>query len=271
MVTFPNCKINLGLNIIEKRDDGFHNLETIFYPIQLNDALEIIKVNQQTEIEFSSTGLVVDGNEQDNICVNAFHLLTKDFPQISAIKMHLHKAIPLGAGLGGGSANGAFTLLLLNNIFQLNINEEKLIEYALALGSDCPFFILNKPCFAKGRGEKMEQIHLDLSNYQFIIVNPKIHVNTGWAFKQITPKMPVKSIREIIVQPIETWKHELVNDFENVVINEHHEIGNIKHELYKQGALYASMSGSGSTVFGIFNREISVKNNFASHYFFKQL
>lgn len=272
MVTFPNCKINLGLNILEKRNDGFHNLETVFYPINITDALEIIQSKHHaTEIQFTTSGLIVDGKTTDNICVKAYHLLRSDFPQIACIKMHLHKAIPLGAGLGGGSANGAFTLKMLNNIFQLNISDEKLMDYALQLGSDCPFFIINKPCFAKGRGEKMEIIKLDLSQYQFVIVNPKIYVNTGWAFKQIIPKIPKKSIQKIIPQPIETWKDELVNDFENAVINEHKEIGEIKYELYQQGALYASMSGSGSTVFGIFNKETLVKNNFPNHYFFKQM
>ena len=153
MLSFPNCKINLGLHILNKREDGFHNLETVFYPVGIKDALEIISSSSSNNIEFTQTGLTVQGNTADNICVKAFHLLRKDFPQLPGIKMHLHKTIPMGAGLGGGSADGAFALQLLNTKFQLGLSQQQLIEYALQLGSDCPFFIINKPCFATGRGK----------------------------------------------------------------------------------------------------------------------
>ncbi len=275
MITFPNCKINLGLNIVRKRADGFHDLETVFYPIQIKDVLEILPANNLEEptnsIKFTSSGLIVDGNVTDNICVKAYQLLKKDFPQIPAIQMHLHKAIPMGAGLGGGSANGAFILTMLNEQFSLNLTQQQLIDYALQLGSDCPFFILNKPCFATSRGEQLTEIHIDLSSYKIVIVNPGIHVNTGWAFQQITPTIPTKSIQQMIAQPIETWKNELVNDFELPVATAYPAINNIKQELYTKGAVYASMSGSGSTVFGIFKKDENMELNFPENYYCKEL
>jgi 4-diphosphocytidyl-2-C-methyl-D-erythritol kinase len=274
MIVFPNCKINLGLNIIRKRDDGFHDLETVFYPLMISDALEAVKstVNSQqsiysNEIAFSSTGLVIDGNPSNNLCVKAYNLLKQDFPQLPSVQMHLHKAIPMGAGLGGGSADGAFALKLLNDKFNLNLSTQQLIDYALQLGSDCPFFILNKPCFATSRGEIMNEISLDLSAYKFVIVNPGIHVNTAWAFSNITPSAPKKSIAQIIEQPVSTWKNELINDFELAVSNIHPAISSSKEQLYAAGAHYASMSGSGSTLFGIFNKESNPVLDFPPSYF----
>jgi 4-diphosphocytidyl-2-C-methyl-D-erythritol kinase len=273
MVAFPNCKINLGLNIIRKRNDGFHDLETVFYPIAIKDALEIIPAQQtqSNQITFSTSGLLVDGTMNDNICVKAYHLLLKDYPSISSIQMHLHKNIPMGAGLGGGSANAAFTLLMLNEQFNLHLSNEQLVEYALQLGSDCPFFIYNKPCFASSRGEVITPIHINLSQYTFVIVNPNIHVNTGWAFQQIQPSTPKKSIQQIIQQPIETWQKELINDFELPVTTAHPEIDNIKKELYNKGAIYASMSGSGSTVFGILPQQEKINLQLPKHYWISQL
>jgi 4-diphosphocytidyl-2-C-methyl-D-erythritol kinase len=265
MLLFPNCKINLGLHICNKREDGFHNLETVFYPVALKDALEIIPTpNSNTDIEFSSSGLTVDGNTKDNICIKAYHLLKKDFAQLPNIKMHLHKAIPMGAGLGGGSADGAFTLQLLNKKFNLNISTPQLLNYAAQLGSDCPFFIINKPCYATGRGEVLEETSVALSGHQIVLINPGIHVNTGWAFSQLTPALPQKSIKQIIEQPINTWQAELKNDFEKPVFEKYPAIKNIKEALYQQGAIYAAMSGSGSTVFGIFKNNLPHKTNFKS-------
>jgi 4-diphosphocytidyl-2-C-methyl-D-erythritol kinase len=265
MVVFPNCKINLGLHILAKREDGFHNLETVFFPVGAKDALEIIpSSNSNAEIEFSSSGLTVDGNTNDNICIKAYHLLKKDFAQLPNIKMHLHKAIPMGAGLGGGSADGAFTLQLLNKKFNLNIATPQLLHYAAQLGSDCPFFIINKPCYATGRGEMLEETGAVLSGYEIVLINPGIHVNTGWAFSQLTPALPQKSIKQIIEQPIETWQAELKNDFEKPVFEKYPAIKNIKEALYQQGAIYAAMSGSGSTVFGIFKNNVPGKTNFKS-------
>ena len=268
MIVFPNCKINLGLHILGKREDGFHNLETVFYPVPFKDALELIP-STNTDIEFTGTGLAVDGNAADNLCVKAYHLLKKDFREIPAVKIHLHKAIPLGAGLGGGSADAAFMLKLLNEKFKLNLSTDQLINYAQQLGSDCPFYIINKPCFATGRGEVLEEITVDLSAYKMVLINPGIHINTGWAFSNITPALPVKSIKEIIQQPISSWKHELKNDFETAVFTAHPAIKEIKEKLYSQGAIYAAMSGSGSTVFGFFNSTFDINPFKNKNYFIK--
>jgi 4-diphosphocytidyl-2-C-methyl-D-erythritol kinase len=255
LVVFPNCKINLGLNIVAKRADGFHDLETVFYPIAIKDVLEVVQQSpDSTDVEFTATGLQVAGTATDNLCVKAYHLLQKDFPSLPSIKMHLHKVIPMGAGLGGGSSDGAFTLGLLNRKFQLNLPADQLIDYALQLGSDCPFFIFNTPCFAEGRGEKLEPIHVDLSGYCIVVIYPGIHVNTGWAFSQVRPTRPQRQMRDIIHQPIITWKDELANDFEEAVFDAHPQIKAIKENLYAHGAVYASMSGSGSTVYGILEK-----------------
>jgi 4-diphosphocytidyl-2-C-methyl-D-erythritol kinase len=270
VVTFPNCKINLGLHITGKRDDGFHNLETVFYPLPVKDALELIPTtNNNPEVEFTATGFAVDGKAADNLCIKAYDLLKKDFPQLPSVKIHLHKAIPMGAGLGGGSADASFMLKLLNERFQLNLSTSQLINYSLQLGSDCPFFIINKPCFATGRGEELEEIAIDLSMYKIILINPGIHINTGWAFSNIIPSPVKKSVKEIIQQPIETWKAELQNDFEAPVFVAHPEIKNIKDSLYQQGAIYAAMSGSGSTLFGIFNKTIDTTPFKDRNYFTK--
>lgn len=272
MIVFPHCKINLGLNILRKREDGFHDLETVFYPLPWTDALEIIRdPNDSGTVTFSASGLVIDGKEEDNLCVRAWHLLKKDFPQLPAIKLHLHKDIPMGAGLGGGSSDGAFTLKLLNEKFELNIPDPVLINYAASLGSDGPFFIQDKPCFATGRGEILEPVEADLSAYHILMVNPGIHVNTGWAFSQLSPALPTKKISTIIRQPMETWKQELVNDFEGPVVHQYPAIGRIKSSLYKMGALYAAMSGSGSTVYGIFDQEIPVTPFTDPGYFVKKI
>ncbi len=274
MVTFPNCKINLGLNIINKRPDGYHDLETVFYPIFIQDVLEII-TDQNTEplqdVNYTASGLQVEGDSNLNLCVKAFRLLKKDYPQLPSIKIHLHKNIPMGAGLGGGSADGAFALKTLNQKYQLNISEEQMIQYALQLGSDCPFFIMNKPCLAKGRGEILTSIDLDLSQYQFLIVNPGIHISTAWAFTQIQPSRALYPIEETIFIPIGQWKSILQNDFEKPVIQQFPEIGTIIHQLYSQGAIYAALSGSGSTVFGIFPKGAINQPIFPKHYYIAQV
>src|SRR5882757_7229949 len=233
MIVFPNCKINLGLNILRKRADGFHDLETIFYPVGLRDALEIITENTAgKEITYSASGIAVDGNETDNLCIKAYNLLKKDFPAFPSIKLHLHKAIPMGAGLGGGSADGAFMLKLLNDKFRLGLSTEQLISYAATLGSDGPFFIVNKHCFATGRGEILSEIKIDLSAYTIALINSGIHINTAWAFSQLTPAVPQKAILDIIKQPVSTWKETLYNDFEGPVFTAHPQIKAIKEKLY---------------------------------------
>lgn len=254
MVVFPNCKINLGLHITGKRPDGYHELETVFYPVQLRDALEIVHATTEEpeDIRFTASGLSIPGNSASNLCVKAYQLLKKDFPELPPIQMHLHKVIPMGAGLGGGSSDGAFALKLLNEKFQLQLNQDQLIHYAAQLGSDCPFFILNRPCYGTGRGEILEPIELNLSGHRFVLIHPGIHVSTKWAFEQLTPAKAPRPITEILQQSLSEWKRELVNDFEAPILRAYPEIASIKRALYDDGAVYASMSGSGSTVFGIY-------------------
>ena len=274
MIVFPNCKINLGLSILRKRSNGFHDLETVFYPLPLTDILEIIE-NRHPELSrdmpFTISGFSMPDAPGSNLCANAYKLLKKDFPKLPFIQMHLRKTIPLGAGLGGGSADAAFTLKLLNEKFGLHLSDRRLMDYALQLGSDCPFFILNKPCFATGSGELLEEINIDLSAYKFIIVNPGIHIHTGDAFTKIKPATPEKSIKDIIFTPVENWKNKLRNDFEKLVFSQHREIADIKDQLYGGGAAYASMSGSGSTVYGIFPKQKQLNLSFPDHYFVKEL
>lgn len=260
MVVFPNCKINIGLNILDKRPDGFHNLETVFVPVPLKDSLEIVRSNEnKADVVFSQSGLQVEGSSDDNLCIKAYRLLKKDFPELPPVLMHLHKAIPMGAGLGGGSADAAFTLQLLNTKFDLHLSTTQLIDYSLALGSDCPFFIINAPCFATGRGENLQPVELSLAGYCLVLINPGIHINTGWAFAQLKNE-PVgnrvsKQLNSSITQPIQNWRHIISNDFENPVFAAHPVLKEIKEMLYSKGALYAAMSGSGSTLYGLFDKE----------------
>ena len=255
MVVFPNAKINIGLNITGKRSDGYHDIESVFFPIKLRDVLEIIiSSNPSQDISFNQTGLLINGDLASNLCVEAYHLVKKDYPSIQSINLHLHKAIPMGAGLGGGSSDGAFMLKLLNDVFELEIGEDKLIRYALQLGSDCPFFIKNTPCFGSGRGEILNSIDLNLDNYQILVINPGIHVNTGWAFSKLTVQNNHQDLINKINQPIPNWKETITNDFEAPVFEKYPVIKNIKDSMYNHGALYASMSGSGSSVYGIFHK-----------------
>ncbi|HVI43777.1 MAG TPA: 4-(cytidine 5'-diphospho)-2-C-methyl-D-erythritol kinase [Chitinophaga sp.] len=249
MIVFPNCKINLGLYITGKRPDGYHELETVFFPLPVKDALEVIS---DTALTFQSSGIAVPGNAADNLCLKAFHLLQQDFPELQPVSIHLHKHIPIGAGLGGGSSDAAFMLMLLNSKYQLGLSDIQLIDYAARLGSDCPFFIYNKPCFATGRGEVMEPISLDLTGYSFLLVHPGIHVNTGWAFGQIRPQAAAHSLLDTITLPVSEWKDVMKNDFEEPVFRAHPALQEIKAKMYAHGAVYAAMSGSGSAIIGIF-------------------
>lgn len=275
MLFFPNCKINLGLKITGKRADGYHNIATVFFPVPFNDVIEIIDNKEHSdEIEFTQSGISIVGDQKDNLCIKAWQLLKNDFPKLPSVKLHLHKAIPMGAGLGGGSADGAATLLLLNQKYLLNISETQLLSYALQLGSDCPFFIINKPCLGSGRGELLQPISLNLKGYQLVVVNPGIHVNTGWAFSQLNLEantvndnaLTIESLSNIILGDMVNWKDELKNDFEQSVFEKFPAIEVIKNTLYENGAVYASMSGSGSTVFGIFKENKIPHFNFPSNY-----
>ena len=251
MVVFPNCKINLGLHVTSKRSDGYHNIETLFFPIPLHDSLEIIP--SPGAFEFKLYGIPLDDTSK-NLCVQAYDLVKKDFPSLPEVKMFLLKAIPTGAGLGGGSSDATFTLQLLNKTFDLSLSKEQLLIYATSLGSDCPFFLTNKPCIATGRGETLEEIDISLKGYSIVLVHPGIHVSTAGAFSKLNPVQAVNSIKELVMLPIDQWKNKLVNDFEPTVFDLHPEIANVKSALYANGAVYASMSGSGSSVYGIFKK-----------------
>lgn len=280
MIVFPHCKINLGLSITGKRNDRYHNLETVFYPLAVRDVLEIIPdtksdfitANQALgAVKFTTSGIKVDGNSMDNLCMQAYYLLQKDFPELPSIQIHLHKAIPMGAGLGGGSADGAFTLQLLNTQFKLDLSPAQLMSYALQLGSDCPFFIVDTPCFAVGRGEILKPVVLDLSGYIFVLINPGIVINTGWAFAHLNMGTnrfaeQVESLKDSIMRPVSEWRNFIANDFEKPVFEKYHEINFIKSKLYEQGALYASMTGSGSTVYGIFEKGAIPEFNLPANY-----
>lgn len=252
MLTFPNIKINLGLSITEKRPDGYHNLETVFYPVNLEDALEIRTSSEaEKKITLHQYGMEIAGSPEDNLVAKAYSLLDKEF-HLPPVEIHLYKHIPSGAGLGGGSSDAAFMLKLLNEQFHLNLSEEQLEIYAATLGADCAFFIKNKPVYAEGIGNIFSPIELSLKGYQIMIVKPDVFVSTREAFANIHPHHPEYPVKEVIRRPVAEWKDTLINDFEASVFPQHPVIEEIKQELYNQGAIYASMSGSGSSVFGLF-------------------
>lgn len=257
MITFPNAKINLGLNIVEKRPDGYYNLETIFYPINLQDALEVTRrENNDKEYTLHISGSPLEGEPEDNLVVKAYKLLKKDYPGLLPVDIHMYKHIPAGAGLGGGSSDAACMIKLLNDKFSLGLSTERMEEYAVKLGADCAFFIRNKPVFATGIGNLFEPVELSLKGYHIILIKPDIFVSTRDAFAEIKPVRPAVSLKEIVKQPMETWKNSMKNDFEDSVFKKFPEIAAIKDELYDLGAVYAAMSGSGSSVYGIFKAPI---------------
>ncbi len=256
MIVFPNAKINLGLHIVDKRADGYHNLETIFYPIPWNDALEIHLSDNDAPL-LQSYGKPIPSQSSNNLCIKAWQLLHQHF-QIPPVNIHLLKAIPMGAGLGGGSSNAAFTLIALNRLFRLQLSSEQLIEFAAVLGSDCAFFIHNQPCRATGRGEILHPLSLSLKGYQLVLVHPGIHIPTPWAFQQITPQTPAFNLSELSALPLQEWRNVLTNQFEPPVFKAYPAIEAIKATLYEQGALYAALSGSGSCCFGIFPHDFRV-------------
>lgn len=256
MITFPIAKINLGLNVVEKRPDGYHNLETVFYPVPIKDALEIYKMDDafpsDVDCDLKVSNLHIEGDEQRNLVVRAYHLLKEDFPTLPRLHAHLWKGIPTQAGMGGGSSDCAFMIRLLNDLCQLGLTDQQMIQYAARLGADCAFFILNRPCYAEGIGERLQPIDLHLSGWHIGVVRPDIPVPTKEAFSRIHPHYPKKNCKEVVMQPVETWRQDLVNDFEESVFALHPEIGDIKAKLYDMGATYAAMSGSGSALFGLF-------------------
>jgi 4-diphosphocytidyl-2-C-methyl-D-erythritol kinase len=252
MLSFPHAKINIGLYITEKRTDGFHNLESCFYPIGWSDVLEIIP---STSTSLSISGLTVDGNLQDNLCIKAYELLKKDF-WLPPVAIYLHKVIPMGAGLGGGSADAAFTIKNLNQLFSLGLTSTQMQRYASQLGSDCAFFVEGKPTFCYEKGDKFKPINLSLRGKYLVLIYPDVHISTKEAYSQVAPQKTMFDLREFLEKtPIEMWKETLRNDFERSLFPKYPQLDEIKSTLYQQGALYASMSGSGSAIYGIFKEK----------------
>ena len=266
MISFPIAKVNLGLNVVARRPDGYHNLQTVFYPVPIKDVLEIYPMAEdfpsEVDCDIKVTNIHVEGDEQRNLVVRAYNLLKQDFPALPRLHTHLYKGIPTQAGMGGGSSDASAMLLLLDEQFNLGLTEQQLIDYAAKLGADCPFFIMNRPAYAEGIGERLTPIDLSLKGWYMAVVRPDIPVPTKEAFARITPQMPQKCCKDIVMQPIETWKDELVNDFELSVFAVHPELADIKERLYRQGAVYAAMSGSGSALFGLFKEPVDIEKSF---------
>jgi 4-diphosphocytidyl-2-C-methyl-D-erythritol kinase len=265
MVVYPNCKINIGLRILNKRSDGYHNIESVFYPVRVCDILEITPqgANLENNITFKSTGIAIPGAADENICVKAYRLINQDYA-LPAIDVHLHKQIPIGAGLGGGSADAAFFIKALNEFEELNLSFGEMHHYAKQIGSDCSFFINNKPALALQKGEVLEPVNLSLKGLYLIIVYPNIHISTAMAYSGVIPSALGESIEDLIEQPIHLWKDTIFNAFEAGIVKEFPEIGTIKNELYALGAQYASMTGSGSAVYGIFETKPEYSNKFSN-------
>lgn len=262
MLDFPNAKINLGLYITEKRSDGYHNLQSCFYPVKWTDALEILPAAEE---RFDLTGLPVPGNPDTNLCLKAYRMLQQDY-NLPPVHMHLHKVLPMGAGLGGGSADAAFTLRILNKLFELKLSEEQLEGYARELGADCAFFVQNKPVIATERGDVFTPVALDLSGYTCIIVYPGIHITTAEAYGSIQPKAPSCDMEMLLKQDVKVWRNVLQNDFEDALFPKYPELPQLKAKLYEAGAHYAAMTGSGSAVYGIFKGEAPDNLLFPDHY-----
>ncbi len=264
MVTYPNAKINLGLFVTEKRPDNYHNIETVFYPIPLCDEIEC-EISETNTTTITISGMNIDGDSNDNLIIKAYNQLKRQY-QIPAVSIHLKKNIPFGAGLGGGSADAAFTLKLINHFFSLGLSDAQLEIEAAKIGADCPFFIKNQPVFASGIGNVFTPIDLSLKGYYILLVKPSIHVSTPNAYKSIVPCKPSFDLQQINNIPLSLWKHHIINDFEKPVFYQYPEIEQIKNSLYNIGAVYSSMSGSGSSVFGIFENKPIVTNLFQNYF-----
>jgi 4-diphosphocytidyl-2-C-methyl-D-erythritol kinase len=271
MIVFPNAKINLGLAIVEKRSDGFHNIETVFYPIGLSDSLELILAKNQSgaNLRFTSSGIKIPGNSEENLCSKTYHLLSKDF-ELPKLQVHLHKTIPIGAGLGGGSSDAAYFLKALNELAELNLAFGELHHYARQLGSDCSFFVNNQPAFAQGKGDEMEPCKVSLSGMYLVLIKPPVHISTMQAYSEVKPEKPTHSVEEIVLQPISSWKNKLHNQFENSVFKHCPQVKEIKENLYEEGAVYASMSGSGSSVFGLFEHPVKLKKTYSNCFIWQE-
>lgn len=264
MIVFANAKINIGLQVISRRADGYHNLETVFYPLKLYDAVEVVEAK---EVKFFSSGLPLEVSEEDNLCLRAYRLLAEQF-KLPPVHIYLHKVIPMGAGLGGGSADAAFMLKLLDKLFELELQESDLMNYARRLGADCAFFIRNNPVLATGIGDVFEDIPVDLSAYHLAVVKPDVHISTAEAYRMVSPHSTGKQLRATIQRPIDTWRDTIFNDFEAGVFAKYPEVESIKAMLYEQGAVFAAMSGSGSAIYGVFRERVELPELESRHQVF---
>lgn len=266
MICFPNAKINIGLRILEKRPDGYHNIESVFYPIGWSDALEAIPMDGFGKIELHLSGIPVPGRtNNDNLCVKLYRLLLQKY-KLPSLKVWLHKTIPIGAGLGGGSSDAAHFMKMLNEMCGLGLSVNEMKAYVASLGSDCVFFIENKPVIAYERGEVTEAINLDLGNYFIGLVYPEMQVSTPFAYSLITAKPCHDSLKDLVLnKKMLDWKDSVINDFEKPLFEKFPAIQNIKEELYKEGAVYAAMTGSGSAVYGIFNKQVDIASGFPKY------
>ncbi|HEX8425220.1 4-(cytidine 5'-diphospho)-2-C-methyl-D-erythritol kinase [Hymenobacter sp.] len=251
MLVFPNAKLNLGLYITGQRPDGFRNLESVFVPLPWCDALEVLPASEPAETTLTLTGIPIPGDPSTNLCHRAYELLRVDF-NLPPVRQYLHKVVPIGAGLGGGSADAAFALRALNDLYELNLSVEILVGYARQLGSDCAFFIANKPVFAYEKGDVFEEVSLNLTGTGCKVVYPGLHISTAEAYSRVTPRPPRHDLREALRQPLETWRETISNDFEDALTPFYPVLGEIKEQLYAAGATYVSLSGSGSAVYGLF-------------------
>lgn len=254
MLSFANAKINIGLFLTSKRADDYHNLQTVFYPVKIHDVVELVDA---TETQITIKGVTIPGETNDNICISAFKTLQADF-DLPHQHIVLLKNIPVGAGLGGGSADAAFLIKLVNKKFELNLTDAEMEDYARSLGADCAFFIKNNPAYAVAKGDEFEELHLALSKYYIVLVKPPVHVSTAAAYESVKLKQPATALKELIHLPVEVWKNHILNDFEPSVFEKYPEIAQIKSELYGAGAKFALMSGSGSSVFAIFDKEVKL-------------
>lgn len=264
MIEFPNAKINVGLNILNRRDDGYHNIESLFLPIPLKDALEIIP---SSTLEFSASGIPIDCDDESNLVLKAFRLLERDF-HLPPVKIHLHKAIPFGAGLGGGSSDAAFALKMLNEMFELGLSVDQLISYSAQLGADCAFFIPNQSAIARGIGDDLTPFDIDLQGWHLLLIKPDVHVPTPEAYRYVIPHTPQFDMLEVLQQDPEEWQGKIINDFESSVFKNYSQLQDIKDELYQQGASYAAMSGSGSSIYALFREKPSTRVMTSSHFVF---
>jgi 4-diphosphocytidyl-2-C-methyl-D-erythritol kinase len=264
MIRFPNCKINLGLSVLEKLPDGYHRIETLYYPVPLKDILEIIPSREEKN-RLNVTGIEIEGPVEYNICFRAWELMHERYG-IPPVEMHLHKIIPTGAGLGGGSSDAAFALSMMNELFELGIAKEELKVMASQLGMDCPYFFENMPAIGSHKGEILEKAAVSLSGKYIFLVKPDIHVSTAEAYAGVQPAIPEKKVRDIISMPIESWKALLRNDFEDSVFQKHPQLATIKDHLYQSGAVFASMSGSGSALYGIYYEKVDLQSAFPGYF-----